>query len=449
VGEASAALAALLAVTLLALGALTWLAGSLAVARSEPETQTGIALAREKQARQEADKAEKARDFLVSIFRISGKDTQAGNITARQILAQAEQRIPVEFAEQPELRAELVKAISEVKRAIARQVPQAMIVEVRGTVQLQSGGGVQKKAVPQALLHLDDGLSLAADAHVQLVFLSDLHKERLKPGREVTIDFKGCQPADAVLERDSSVLMTFVRLPKGTFYMGWGLDDPKGGFTKGVKTEIKEDFEIAVHHVTQGQWEAIMGNNPSHFSRKGHGRDSVLDISDEELKLFPVERVSWNDVQEFIKKLNEKERGRGYLYRLPSEAEWEYACRGGATSLEECSYLFYFAKPTNDLSSEQANFDGNSPFGKAAKGKYLRRPTRVGAYPANKLGLCDMHGNVCEWCADAMPEGSFRMLRGGHWDSNGSFCQAACRSGGAAQLRIGLFGFRLARVPVQ
>jgi len=89
--------------------------------------------------------------------------------------------------------------------------------------------------------------------------------------------------------------------------------------------------------VTQGQWEAIMGNNPSHFSRKGHGRDSVLDISDEELKLFPVERVSWNDVQEFIKKLNEKERGRGYLYRLPSEAEWEYACRGGATSLEGSS----------------------------------------------------------------------------------------------------------------
>src|SRR5262245_46905596 len=113
------ALAALLAVTLLSLGALTWLAGSLAVARSEAETQTGIALAREKQARQEADKAEKARNFLVSIFPISGKDTQAGNITARQILAQAEQRIPVEFAEQPELRAELVKAISEVKRAIA------------------------------------------------------------------------------------------------------------------------------------------------------------------------------------------------------------------------------------------------------------------------------------------------------------------------------------------
>ena len=70
------------------------------------------------------------------------------------------------------------------------------------------------------------------------------------------------------------------------------------------------------------------------------------------MKQFPVESVSWDDVQEFIKKLNEKEKGKGYLYRLPSEAEWEYACRGGATSEEECSYHFYFAKPTNDLSSK-------------------------------------------------------------------------------------------------
>src|SRR5262249_46622214 len=163
------------------------------------------------------------------------------------------------------------------------------------------------------------------------------------------------------------------RLPKGTFYMGWN------GLTGSArKTEILEDFEIAVHDVTQGQWEAVMGNNPSYFSRKGPGRNDVLDISDEELKLFPVEKVSWNDAQEFLKKLNEKERGCGYLYRLPTEAEWEYACRGGATSLEECSYHFYFDKPTNDLSSEQANFNGEVPFGKAPKGKYVGHPTPVG-----------------------------------------------------------------------
>src|SRR5207253_1654683 len=152
----------------------------------------------------------------------------------------------------------------------------------------------------------------------------------------VTVDSKGCEPADAVLERDDSVLMTFVRLPKGTFYMGW---DGRKGSAK--QTEIKEDFEIAVHDVTQGQWQAVMGDNLSYFSRQGNGRNYVLDISDEELKLFPVEQVSWEDAQEFLKKLNEKERGRGYWYRLPTEAEWEYACRGGATSEEECSYHFY------------------------------------------------------------------------------------------------------------
>ena len=197
-----------------------------------------------------------------------------------------------------------------------------MILEVRGTVRLQSAAGDAEGAVPQTLLNLDDRLTLGADGQVQLVFLSDFHKERLKPGREATIDFKSCEPADAVLERDDSVLMTFVRLPKGTFYMGWD------GKKKGVKTEIKEDFEIAAHDVTQGQWEAVMGDNPSWFSRKGNDRNMVLDISDEELKLFPVENVSWGDAQEFIQRLNEKERGRGYLYRLPSEAEWGRAAPG-------------------------------------------------------------------------------------------------------------------------
>ena len=166
----------------------------------------------------------------------------------------------------------------------------------------------------------------------------------------------------------------------------------------GKKTEIKEAFEIAVHTVTQGQWQAVMGNNPSYFSRKGGGKGKVKDIKDEDLKHFPVENVSWNDVQEFIKKLNEKEKGSGYVYRLPSEAEWEYACRGGATSEEECSYHFYFATPTNDLSSKQANFDGHYPFGKGEKGPYLGRTTKVGSYPPNKLGLYDMHGNVSQWC---------------------------------------------------
>ena len=140
-----------------------------------------------------------------------------------------------------------------------------------------------------------------------------------------------------------------------------------------------------------------MGGNPSWFRPDGGGSAFIKDVSDEELKLFPVEQVSWDDVQQFIQKLNEKERGRGYLYRLPTEAEWEYACRGGATSEEECSYNFYLDIPTNNLSSYQANFNGALPFGNAPEGEYLERTTRVGAYPSNKLGLCDMHGNVWQW----------------------------------------------------
>jgi formylglycine-generating enzyme required for sulfatase activity len=430
------ALAALLGVVLLALVSLAVLSGNLVAARNDADEKR-------KAAEQEAAKATKAREFLVSIFQKAERDEKGGNVTVRQLLAEAETRIPVECAGQPELREDLVAALGKVKRGIARRVPQAMILEVRGKVTLHSHQGEAKRVAPQALVYLDDRLSLGADGEVQLVFLADLHKERLKAGREVTIDFMGCDPATAVRERDDSVLMTFVRLPKGTFYMGW---DGRPG--SAIQTEIKEDFGIAVHDVTQGQWEAIMGvgNNPSWFSRNGLGRDNVLDISDEELKLFPAESVSWNDAQEFIRRLNERERGRGYWYRLPTEAEWEYACRGGATSLEECSYLFYLDRPTNDLSSEQANFNGNSPFGKAPKGPYLGRPTRVGAYPSNELGLCDMHGNVWQWTDSA--EGSGRVYRGGSWVSKGTNCQAAFRGRNAPTHRDGYLGFRLARVPV-
>jgi serine/threonine protein kinase/formylglycine-generating enzyme required for sulfatase activity len=440
----------------------------------DAEQQKGVALEKEKVALQEAERATKARDFLVSIFRKAETSEKGGNVTIRQLLDGAETEIPDQFVGQPELSAELVKVIREVKRGIARRIPQAMILEVRGTVQVQSAAGDKRKAVPQALVHLDDQLSLSADAEVLLVFLSDLYKERVGGGREVTIDTKGCEPADAVRERDTSVQMTFVRLPKGTFYMGWGgWQRPEGvsefaasvvlqgqpfataalvsyqrtAPARGWKKEIEEDFEIAVHDVTQGQWEAVMGNNPSWFSRKGKSRSSVQDISDEELKLFPVEMVSWDDAQEFIKKLNEKERGRGYVYRLPSEAEWEYACRGGANSLAECSYNFYFDKPTNDLSSEQANFDGNYPFGKGSKGPYLLRPTRVGAYPPNKLGLCDMHGNVRQWTSSR--EGSVRVYRGGDWHMSGSNCRAGLRLGDEPTTRYSHIGFRLARVPVR
>ena len=399
-------------------------------------------------AEKEADKARKARDFLVRIFELSDARTQTGTLTPRQILDDAAKRIPREFADQPELRDELQMAIDGVYAKITQNAPLALLLEVRGTVRLQSSRDPKPQPVPQALLYRGDRLSLADDAQVRLVVLSDLHQEQLRPGSEATVHRKGCEPAEAVSERSDDILMSFVRLPKGTFYMGWGNDinDPKK-VAKGVKTEIKEDFEIAVHDVTQGQWQAVMGDNPSFFSRFGTGQNKVKAISDEELKLFPVECVTWDDVQEFLKKLNEKERGRGYVYRLPSAVEWEYACRGGATSEEECSYHFYLDKPTNALSSEQANFDGNFPFGTAPKGPWLWRTTRVGAYPSNRLGLCDMHGNVCQWTDTA--EAPLLVSLGGSWNTFGTYCQAAHRNRYPPIARGNNIGFRLARVPVR
>jgi formylglycine-generating enzyme required for sulfatase activity len=387
---------------------------------------------------------------LVRIFELSAARTQTGTLTPRQILDEAEERIPRDFADQPELRAELQTAIDGVYAKITRNAPLAMLLEVRGTVRLQSSRDPRAQPVPQALLYAGDRLSLADNARVRLLVLSDLHQERLRPGSAATVRRKGCEPAEAVRERNEDILMTFVRLPKGTFYMGWGsaVNGPMK-ITQGTQTEIKEDSEIAVHDVTQGQWQAVMGDNPSWFSRFGAGRNEVKAISDEELKLLPVENVSWDDAQAFLKKLNEKEAGRGYLYRLPREAEWEYACRGGATSLEECSHHFYFDRPTDHLSSRQANFNGNFPFGKGEQGPYLARTTRVGAYPSNKLGLCDMHGNVWQWCEDWFdPKGPDRgrVRRGGGWWFGGTHCQAALRGSLGPTFRDYVQGFRLARV---
>jgi formylglycine-generating enzyme required for sulfatase activity len=225
--------------------------------------------------------------------------------------------------------------------------------------------------------------------------------------------------------------LQFVRLKKGTFYVGGG------GGKAGEKTEIKEDFEIAVYTVTQGQWEAVMGNNPSCCSRAGAFHMRVKDISDEDLKQFPVENVSWDAAQEFIKQLNARESGRGWTYRVPTEVEWEYACREGATSEIECSYNYYFEKPTNVIAPQNANYSESG----------LNRPMKVGSYKPNRLGLYDMHGNVWQWCADK--SGATRQPRGGGWNSRGASCQAAFRLWNEPSNRYFDLGLRLARVQAQ
>jgi formylglycine-generating enzyme required for sulfatase activity len=186
--------------------------------------------------------------------------------------------------------------------------------------------------------------------------------------------------------------------------------------------------------VTQEQWEAVMGNNPSHFT--GAKR--------------PVEQVSWDEVVEFCRRLNEKLRRNGANpllplpggeYRLPSEAEWEYVCRAGTTT------PFHFGET---LTPELANYD-----------RKYNGTTEVGKFPPNAFGLYDIHGNVWEWCEDTYSSdayskhqddnpiyrgsGSLRVGRGGSWNSVAEDCRSACRSYWHPDPRGNRVGFRLLR----
>ena len=241
---------------------------------------------------------------------------------------------------------------------------------------------------------------------------------------------------DPTVPFKNSIGMEFVRVPKGTGWLGGGAG--KQGETKVV---IEQDFYLGKYEVTQEEWEAVTGQNPSHFSRTGAGKDAVKDIPDADLKRFPVEQVSWDDCQLFIKRLNEKEKDSGWVYRMPKEAEWEYACRGGPVDKVDSAFDFYFAKPTNTLLPEQANFEHE---------KALKRTCKVGLYEANLLGLHDMHGNIHEWCDDAVKvTDGRRVVWGGSWDNVSGQCRATSSNAVQPSIRNhGPLGLRLARVPV-
>ncbi len=239
----------------------------------------------------------------------------------------------------------------------------------------------------------------------------------------------------------NSIGMEFVLVPKGKSWLGGG-----GGQTGDKEVVIDQDFYLGKYEVTQAEWAAVTGRNRGFFRR---GKNEVLNVSDADLTRFPVEHVSWLDAQDFLERLNMEAKEAGWVYRLPKEVEWEYACRGGPLSdkVESASY-FYFDKPTNQLLPEQANFKS---------GKGPNRTCKVGSYPPNRLGLYDMHGNVCEWCDDAdtrMENGAHcRVNRGGGWYSPSKNCEAASRDARAPWVPRHFrndhgIGFRVARVPV-
>jgi uncharacterized protein (TIGR03067 family) len=238
--------------------------------------------------------------------------------------------------------------------------------------------------------------------------------------------------------------MKFVLVPKGKAWLGGGHNE---GLSKdawrGKTVDLKDDFYLGAYEVTQDEWQKVMGTNPSHFSRGGKGSDAVKHLTDSDLKRFPVENVSWLECQEFVTRLNEALKENGWVYRLPTEPEWEYACRGGPLlPKKEMGYNFYLDRPRNQL--QQANFAGAG----------LMRPTTVGSFPPNALGLHDMHGNVWEWCANKLrsdekdPKPGTRVARGGGWNEAAENCSATVRWTGQASERDTNHGLRLARVPV-
>jgi formylglycine-generating enzyme required for sulfatase activity len=184
--------------------------------------------------------------------------------------------------------------------------------------------------------------------------------------------------------------------------------------------------------VTQAQWKAVMGDNPSFVEADDH----------------PVETIPWPDAVEFCRQLSEKE---GAKYRLPTEAEWEYACRAGTTTAFHNGIT---------ISTDDANYDGQkASYGKGEKGIFRDETTAVGSFASNAWGLHDMHGNVWEWCADwhgeylasavsdptGPTEGTRRIVRGGCWVTAAAICRSANRGGTDPESWNFNFGFRVVR----
>ena len=251
----------------------------------------------------------------------------------------------------------------------------------------------------------------------------------------LTLVVVGFRAAGKVEVITNSIGMKLARIPAGKFQMG----SPRGETERRAdelrhEVTISKPFLIGVHEVTQAQFVRVMGGKgKTHFTAKrGGGPD------------HPAENMEWKHAEEFCRKLSAlpEESSQGRKYRLPTEAEWEYACRAGTTT------AFHFG---DSLSTRQANFNGDYPYGDAEKGRYLRKTARVGSFEPTAFGLHDMHGNVAEWCADwydpeyysdspeedpsGPPFGAlsddynnfFLVVRGGSWLDDARACRSANR----------------------
>jgi formylglycine-generating enzyme required for sulfatase activity len=271
-------------------------------------------------------------------------------------------------------------------------------------------------------------------------------RSRGRRGAEVWKILDSLQKAGPELAKlfTNTVGMKLALVPAGTFAMGAPADEAGRRDNEGPVHEVvlSKSFYLGLFPVTQGQYEAVMRTNPSRFAGAGGGG---LD--------YPVESVSWDDAVAFCARLSALpgEQQAGRAYRLPTEAEWEYACRAGTTT------PFAFGP---SLAGTQACFDALHPYGEVPRGPAAARTARVGTFAANRFGLYDMHGNVWEWCADwfdaayyqhaprqdppGPAEGAYRVLRGGSWRNHAVTCRAAYRNALAPNQRQPFIGFRVA-----
>ncbi|UCG46138.1 MAG: formylglycine-generating enzyme family protein, partial [Phycisphaerales bacterium] len=232
-------------------------------------------------------------------------------------------------------------------------------------------------------------------------------------------------PAEMAVDLGGGVKLELVRIAAGQFFMGSPAGEPGREVDEGAmhRVWISKPFYMGKFEVTQAQYEAVTGERPSHFD----GND------------LPVDSVSWDDAVRFCESLSQKE---GRRYRLPTEAEWEYACRGGS------SLAFSFGLSYSQLSEHGWHFDISQ-----------NKSHVVGQKKSNAFGLHDMHGNVWEWCADwygkdyygssqaVDPEGpasgEHRILRGGSWQCGPALCRSALRGWGPPANRGSHVGFRV------
>ncbi len=245
-------------------------------------------------------------------------------------------------------------------------------------------------------------------------------------------------PEKKVVKPDDPMGLVFVK--GGTFTMGSPENEADRESNETQHQVTLSDFYIDKYEMTQKRWTEIMGSNPSNFKNCDQ---------------CPVEQVSWDDVQDFLKKLNQKYPGKNY--RLPTEAEWEFAARGGGKSV-------MFGNGKNTIDPAEINFDAREKYKSiySVVGEYRQKTIPVGSLNSpNALGLHDMSGNVWEWCSDwygtypsglqtnpkGASSGSGRVFRGGSCDGYPRGCRVAGRSGYAPEDRSGYLGFRLASSP--